>query len=146
EEENDIEEMLDAVAGVWQKMGRVPQEMANGAWDRYKQAQDDFYDSKYRYNPDHQSKVDKFTSKKEKLIERAETLTEADDIATAARQINKLHRRWKKVGNLPQRAEDKLWDRFKSATDAFNELKAENQDKIKEQEEQHYQKKLELID
>src|SRR5699024_697355 len=92
---DDIDEKFDALTGQWKKIGRVPQEKANEAWDRYKKAQDDFYDLKYRYNPDHQSKVDKFTSKKEKLIEQAKSLAEADDIATAARQINKLHRRWK---------------------------------------------------
>src|SRR5699024_4494483 len=50
------------------------------------------------------------------------------------------------IGNLPQRLEDELWNRFKAATDAFNEKKAKNKDRIKEQEEQHYQKKLDLID
>nr|WP_286670579.1 DUF349 domain-containing protein [Fodinibius salsisoli] len=143
---SDIDEQFDSLTKQWKKIGRVPKEKSNEVWERYKKAQDDFYDLKYRYNPDHQSMVDKFSSKKEKLIEEAEALVEADDIAIAARKINKLHRRWKKVGNLPQRAEDKLWSRFKAATDAFNELKANNQEKIKEQEEEHYQQKLDLID
>ncbi len=142
----EIDERFDDLTKQWKKIGRVPKEKSNEVWDRYKSAQDEYYDQKYKYDPDHQSKVDKFTHKKEKIIEEAEALLEEDDLATAARKINKLHRRWKKVGNLPQRAEDKLWSRFKSATDAFNEKKANNQDKIKEQEEEHYQQKLELID
>jgi len=143
---DDIEEQFEDLTKQWKKIGRVPKEKSNEVWDRYKNAQDEYYDRKYKYDPDHQSKVDKFTHKKEKIIEEAEALLEEDDLATAARKINKLHRRWKKVGNLPQRAEDKLWSRFKSATDAFNERKANNQDKIREQEEEHYQQKLELID
>lgn len=141
-----IDEKFEDLTKQWKKIGRVPKEKSNEVWSRYKKAQDDFYDLKYRYNPEHQSKVDKFTSKKEKICEEAEALMEADDLAIAARKINKLHRRWKKVGNLPQRAEDELWNRFKAATDAFNELKSKNQDKIKQQEEEHYQKKLDLID
>jgi hypothetical protein len=143
---DDINEQFDALTNQWKKIGRVPKEKSNEVWERYKGAQDDFYDLKYRYNPQHQSKVDKFSSKKKNIIEDAEALVEADDIATAARQINKLHRRWKKVGNLPQRLEDDLWSEFKAATDAFNELKSKNQEKIKEQEEAHYEKKLDLID
>src|SRR5699024_1246954 len=143
---DEIDETFDQLTKQWKKVGRVPKEKANNAWERYKSAQDSFYDLKYRYNPAHQSKVDKFSSKKENIIEEAEALTEAEDIAIAARKINKLHRRWKKIGNLPQRLEDELWNRFKAATDAFNEKKAKNKDKIKEQEEQHYQKKLDLID
>ena len=143
---SEVDEKFESLTKQWKKIGRVPKEKANDVWGRYKSAQDDFYDLKYRYNPDHQSKVDKFTNKKENIIEEAESLVEADDLATAARQINKLHRRWKKVGNLPQRAEDELWGRFKAATDAFNELKSKNQDKIEEQEEEHYEKKLDLIE
>ncbi|MEL7832950.1 DUF349 domain-containing protein [Fodinibius sp. Rm-B-1B1-1] len=143
---DEIDEKFDDLTKQWKKIGRVPKEKSNEVWDRYKSAQDEYYDRKYKYDPDHQSKVDSFTHKKEKIIEEAENLLEEHDLATAARKINKLHRRWKKVGNLPQRAEDKLWSRFKSATDAFNEKKANNQEKIEEQEEEHYQQKLELID
>ena len=143
---DEIEEQFDDLTKQWKKIGRVPKEKSDKVWDRYKSAQDEYYDRKYKYDPDHQSKVDKFTHKKEKIIDEAEALLKEDDLATAARKINKLHRRWKKVGNLPQRAEDKLWSRFKSATDAFNERKANNQDKIREQEEEHYQQKLDLID
>lgn len=142
----EVEEKFEDLTKQWKKIGRVPKEKSNKVWERYKSAQDNYYDQKYKHNSEHQSKVDRFYHKKEKLCEEAEALLEADDIATAARQINKLHRRWKKVGNLPQRTEDELWNRFKSATDAFNEKKAKNRDKIEEQEEEHYQKKLELIE
>jgi len=142
----EIDEKFDDLTKQWKKIGRVPKEKSNEVWGRYKAAQDEFYDRKYKYNPEHQSKVDRFTHKKQKICEETEALLEQEDIASAARQINRLHRRWKKVGNLPQRDEDKLWARFKSATDAFNERKAKNQEKIREQEEEHYQQKLELID
>ncbi len=143
---DEIDEKFDDLTKQWKKIGRVPKEKANNVWERYKSAQDTYYDQKYKHDPEHQSKVDRFYHKKEKLCEEAEALLEADDLATAARKINKLHRRWKKVGNLPQRTEDELWNRFKSATDAFNEKKSNNQDKIEKQEEEHYQQKLELID
>lgn len=141
-----VEEEFEDLTKQWKKVGRVPKEKSDHVWERYKSAQDEYYDRKYKYNSEHQSKVDKFRHKKEKICEEAEELLEEEDLATAARKINKLHRRWKKTGNLPQRAEDELWDRFKAATDAFNERKSKNQDKIKKQEEEHYQQKLELID
>ncbi|MDZ7716745.1 MAG: DUF349 domain-containing protein [Balneolaceae bacterium] len=142
----ELDDEFEDLTKQWKKVGRVPKEKSNEVWSRYKAAQDEYYDRKYRYDRKHQSKVDKFTSKKEQIIEEAEALLEEQDLATAARKINRLHHRWKKVGNLPQRAEDRLWDRFKSATDAFNERKSNNIDKIKEQEEEHYKQKLELIE
>ena len=142
----EIDEQFEDLTTQWKKIGRVPKEKANHVWERYKSAQDTYYDNKYKHDPEHQSKVDRFYHKKEKLCEEAEALLEEEDIASAARKINKLHRRWKKVGNLPQRTEDELWSRFKAATDAFNERKSNNREKIEKQEEEHYQQKLELIE
>ncbi|MDX1586263.1 MAG: DUF349 domain-containing protein [Balneolaceae bacterium] len=141
-----IDEDFEDLTKQWKKIGRVPKEKSNEVWQRYKNAQDTYYDRKYKYDKKHRSKVDKFRDKKENIIEEAEALLEQEDLAKAARKINKLHRRWKKVGNLPQRLEDKLWDRFKAATDAFNERKSKNSDKLHEQEEQHYREKLQLIE
>ncbi len=142
----EIEEKFEDLTKQWKKIGRVPKEKSNEVWSRYKSAQDLYYDNKYKHDKKHREKVDKFKSKKEKLCKEAEALLETDDLATAARKINKLHRRWKKVGNLPQRLEDKLWGRFKSATDAFNERKSKNSEKLHEQEEKHYREKLKLIE
>ena len=130
----------------WKRIGRVPKEKSNEVWSRYKAAQDEYYDRKYKFDKKHRSKVDKFYNKKEQICKEAEALLETDDLAEAAREINRLHRRWKKVGNLPQRDEDELWNRFKAATDKFNERKSENIDQLHEQEEEHYRQKLELIE
>ena len=141
-----VEDQFEDLTKQWKKIGRVPKEKSNDVWQRYKSAQDTYYDKKYEFDKKHRSKVDKFRDKKKNIIKEAEALLEKEDLASAARKINKLHRRWKKVGNLPQRLEDKLWDQFKSATDAFNERKSKNADKLHEQEEEHYREKLELIE
>jgi hypothetical protein len=142
----EIDDNFYALTRQWRKIGRVPREKSDRAWSRYKGAQDAYYDKKYRYHKKHRSKVDSFTAKKENIIESAERLVEQEDMAKAARRVNKLHRRWKKTGNLPQRREDELWGRFKDATDAFNEKRAENPELIEQQEKEHYEQKLTLIE
>lgn len=141
-----IDKEFDRLTGQFKKIGRVPNEKADEVWSRYKSAQDKYYDRKYEFDKKHRKRVDKYHSKKEKLCEEAEALLETSDLASAAKKINRLHRKWKKAGNLPQRDEDKLWARFKAATDEFNEFKSENLDKLREQEEKNYEKKLELIE
>ncbi len=140
-----IENKFENLTGQWKKIGRVPREKADNVWDRYKQAQDDYYDRKYKLDKKHQKKVDKFTAKKEKLCRQAEGLVDQDNMLKAARKVNGLHQRWKKAGNLPQRKEDELWDRFKAAIDAFNQKKADNKDKIEQREQANYDKKQDLI-
>lgn len=146
EEWERIDQKFDDLTRQWKKIGRVPGEKADEVWGRYKSAQDTYYDRKYEHDEKHRQKVDTFYGKKEQVIEEAEALLEMDDLSKAARKINKLHRRWKKIGNLPQRKEDELWARFKSASDDFNERKSENIDKLREQEERHYEQKLDLIE
>ncbi|MDZ7772490.1 MAG: DUF349 domain-containing protein [Balneolaceae bacterium] len=141
-----VDRKFDDLTNQWKKIGRVPGEKADEVWGRYKAAQDDYYDLIYEHNPKHREKVDKFYGKKEQVIREAEALLEADDLAKAAQKINRLHRRWKKIGNLPQRQEDELWARFKSASDAFNDRKSDNMDQLREQEEKHFEQKLELIE
>jgi hypothetical protein len=141
----ELENELEKLKKQWRKIGHVPQDKNQEVWDRYKNALDAYDDAKFKYNKEYRKRIEKFTQKKKQLCEEAEALVEADDIAKAARKINKLHRRWKKTGNLPQKEENELWNRFKSATDAFNDRKSENMDTLREQEEEHYQQKLDLI-
>jgi len=139
------EQKLKQLKRQWRKIGRVPQHKNNEVWERYKSALDAYYNKKFKYNPTFRKKVEKSLKKKIKLCEEAEALMDMEDIAKAARQINRLHKRWKKAGNLPQKEENELWDRFKAATDAFNQRKSDNMELLREQEEKHYQQKLELI-
>lgn len=141
-----LEDDFDSLTRQWKKIGRVPGEKSNEVWGRYKNAQDEYYNRKYEFDAEHRKKVDQYRSKKEKICEEAEALLEAEDLATASRKMNKLHRRWKSIGNLPQRDENELWDRFKAATDSFNVRRSENIDKLHEQEEEHYRQKLQLIE
>lgn len=140
------EKKFDELTKQFRKIGRVPTEKNREVWDRYHSAQDTFHSMRFKHDKNYRNQIEKFLSKKKKLIDEAEALVDADDLADAARRVNKLHRRWKKVGNLPQKDENELWDRFKAATDAFNEKKSENIDILREQEEENYKEKLKIID
>lgn len=130
----------------FRRIGRVPAEKNQNIWDRFHDAQDTFHSMRFKYDKKYRKDIEKFLSKKKKLIDEAEALVDTDNIAKAARQVNKLHRRWKKVGNLPQKDENELWDRFKAATDAFNDKKGDNIEVLRKQEEQNYEQKLKLIE
>jgi len=130
----------------WQKVGKVPPNKNRNVWERYKNAQDLYYDNKFKYDRIFRDKIEKALKKKIRLCEEAEALVDMDDLAKGAQKINRLHRKWKKAGNLPQKEENELWDRFKAATDAFNQKKSDNIDLLRKQEEEHYQQKLELIE
>ncbi|MEX1062635.1 MAG: DUF349 domain-containing protein [Balneolaceae bacterium] len=137
---------LEKLNRQWHKIGRVPADKNQETWDRYHRIQDRFHDLRFRNDSKYRRQIEKFLSKKKQLIREAESLIDDPDLAAAARKVNKLHRRWKKIGNLPQKDENELWDQFKKATDTFNEKKSENLDELREQEEKNLDVKRKLIE
>ncbi len=142
----ELDKKLSEFVKQFRKVGRIPADKNQETWDRFYKAQDTFHSMRFKYDTGYRKEIEKFLSKKKKLIDEAEALIDTDDLAAAARKVNKLHRKWKKIGNLPQKDENELWDRFKAATDAFNEKKSENIDELREQEELNYEEKLKLIE
>lgn len=129
----------------WRKVGRVPAEKNQQAWDHYNKAQDTFNELRFKHDKKYRESVERALEKKKKLIKEAEALLDSKDLADAARRVNKLHKAWKKTGNLPQKEENELWDKFKAATDAFNDKKSDNIDVLRDQEQKNYDEKLLLI-
>lgn len=143
---DELDKKFSKFAKQFRKIGRVPADKNQATWDRFHGAQDTFHSMRFKYDKKYRKDIEKYLSKKKKLIDEAEALLDTDNIAQAARQVNKLHRRWKKVGNLPQKDENELWDRFKAATDAFNDKKSDNIEVLRKQEDQNYQQKVKLIE
>jgi hypothetical protein len=142
QKEKDFEQL----AKQFRKIGRVPVEKNQDIWSSYHELQDTFHSMRFKHDKNYREKIEKYLTRKRKLIDEAEALIDADDLADAARKVNKLHRRWKKAGNLPQKDENDMWDRFKAATDAFNEKKSENIDVLHEQEQENLNEKQTLVD
>ncbi len=139
-----LSQELEKYFAQWRKIGRVPKDREKDLWERYNTARDLFFQKRMDHDPKFKKTVDKSVEKRKKLIEKAKSLLEMEDIAMAARQINKLHSDWKKQGPVPKELNDQLWEEFKAASDAFNERKSENMDTIREQENENYKTKQEL--
>lgn len=140
------EKELDRYHKQWHKIGRVPGDKLQSTWDRFHELESAFHGKRFELDASYRQKMESRLAKKRSLIREAEALTDMDDLAQAARKVNKLHRRWKKVGNLPQKEENELWSLFKQATDEFNEVKSENMDQIRDQEQQHLDERKALIE
>jgi hypothetical protein len=141
----ELDKKLAEFVRQFRKIGRIPAEKNQETWDRFHAAQDQFHTMRFKYDKKYRQDIEKYLSKKKKLVDEAEALIDADDLPKAARKVNKLHRQWKKTGNLPQKDENELWDRFKAATDAFNEKKSDNLELLKDQEDENYEQKVALI-
>ena len=140
-----LNDELQDLQNQWRKVGRVPLDRNQHTWDQFYAALDQFIELRYKHDASYRNSVEKALQKKQKLIKEAESLLDMEDLAEAARRVNKLHKLWKKTGNLPQKEENELWDTFKAATDAFNDKKSENLEELRAIEQKNYELKLALI-
>jgi len=130
----------------WRKIGRIPAEKSDEIWKEFKDLKDAFHEKKLSLNTVYRKEIEGNERKKRNLIERVEKLIEVEDLAEAAREINRLHKEWKDIGPVaPDKAED-LWNEFKNASDVFNNYKNEHTDEIKDQEKTNYDLKVKLCD
>jgi hypothetical protein len=148
----DVEnwEILDNELGEltrqWRKIKHVPKEKEDEIWDRFKNVRDSYFTIKAEHDQSYKKELESNIKSKQRLIRKALSLNEEKDLAKGVRTINRLHNEWKKIGAVPKELNDKLWDEFKAASDAFNKLKSENIDVIREQENQNYEQKVALCE
>lgn len=141
-----IDARVDELSKQWRKIGPVPKENSNQIWSRFRTAKDEYYKKKFEFNPEYKKELERNYQKMLNICIEAEKLIEEKDLALAARQINNLHKKWKKIGPVHQEQNQPLWDRFKAASDEFNKRKDENIDVLHEQEQKNYELKKQLCD
>jgi hypothetical protein len=133
----------------WKEIGPVPQDKKDEVWERFKTATDKIN----AIRRDHYSKIQdeqqgNFEAKVA-LCEKAEELVseQFDSInqwMKKSDEVSELFKIWRSVGQAPKKQNDEIWARFKTAMDAFFENKKEYFNKLKEQQLENYNQKLDL--
>ena len=109
----------------WQDIGPVPGNQHKLLWANYNALLDRFYDSRSIYFELKDLDRKKNLMVKTKLCEKAEKLSSEDNSNTAIRELNELHEQYKKVGPVPRHEQEKLWKRFKLASNKIYEKRKE---------------------
>jgi hypothetical protein len=133
----------------WKDIGPVPMDKKDEIWERFKNTTDKINERRR----EHYSKVEEDQKKnletKTALCEQAEeTLTLRNETVKEwqinTNKINDLLKVWKSIGPVPQKYNTEIWNRFKSSLDNFFANKKEFFDKLKDQQVQNYNLKVEL--
>ena len=127
--------------------GQVPRSENNNIWQTYKFHVERFYDllhlnrelRDFDYKNNYEEKI--------KIIEKAEKLSDLNDIHTAIRELNNLHRLWKnELGPVPREKREELWHRFQKATKKIHEQKNQYIKNIDSIKLKNYELKMNLIE
>lgn len=133
----------------WREIGPVPNEHRTEIWDRFK-------DATSKINKKHQEYFEGLREEQKTNLEAKSALCEkAEELAALVISSNKewnkrskemieLQKVWKTIGFAPKKDNNKIYERFRQACDAFFNNKREFYDEAREEQQNNLQLKTEL--
>jgi len=109
----------------WKKIGPVPKSNNDAVWIQFNGVRNDFYTKrKLHFKTQNDAKGDNLKLT-QALCEKAELLKDSTDWSNATKQILALQDDWKKIGPVPEKVNQAIWQRFRAACDVY--FNAKNQ-------------------
>lgn len=128
------------------KAGRVPLKVNEATWAKFKEAVRGFNRKKNAFYKGLKKEQYKNLEKKLELIKIAEDNQENEDFETTTPLMKKIQADWKKIGHVPRKESDKIWNQFKTACNHYFDRLHEKQDSANKIEVEAFAKKQKLLD
>jgi len=133
----------------WREIGPVPSESREELWERFKAASDKINVRRKEHYKELQTEQENNYEAKVVLCEKAEELIPQEELTLRewqkkTDQINDLFKVWKTVGRAPKVKNDEIWARFKTSLDSFFLTKRNFLNKLKEQQTNNLNLKIDL--
>jgi hypothetical protein len=129
----------------WKKTGPVPKELNDQLWEEFKTASDEFNKIKTENADLIREQESENYDRKVELCEKAEALSNADNWKTAADEMTQLLEQWKKIGPVPRKKNNTIWNRFRTAMDEFYKKRREYFKESRVDQKENLEKKKEII-
>ena len=133
----------------WREIGPVPLESKNDIWERFKEATSRINKRHHEYFEKQKDDQRKNLETKISLCEQVESINQLEiknfkDFDEKADKVVELQRLWRTLGFAPKKQNNKIYQRFREACDAFFEKKRSFYANNKEIQQNNLQKKIDL--
>lgn len=126
----------------WREIKAVPQNQVNELWKSYQHYTEQFYDKLKLNNEFRDYDFKKNLEIKNRLIEAIEQLAEDDkDPVASYRQLQNLRTEFRETGPVPRDLRDKIWERYKAASNIITRRHQKHFEKLRENEQLNYDQK-----
>ncbi|MGC4878870.1 DUF349 domain-containing protein [Micromonospora sp. DT43] len=116
-----LKEILDE----WKTIRGVDKKADGELWKRFAAARDGFTRRRGAHFASLDATRKQAQTVKEELVAEAETIKDSTEWAATANQLKELMTQWKAAPRASKEAEQKLWERFRAAQDAFFSRRSE---------------------
>ncbi len=103
----------------WKTVGFAPQKMNVKIFERFRTVCDDFFSRKAAYFKEMKELFAANAEKKKALVEQAQALSDSTEWKKTGDKLAQLQRDWKKIGTVPKKQGDQLWNDFITACNKF---------------------------
>ena len=133
----------------WREIGPVPQESKNDIWERFREATAQINKRHHEFFENQKDVQKKNLDAKIALCEEVEAISKAElksfrDFDEKAEKVVELQKIWRTIGFAPKKQNNKVYQRFREACDAFFEKKRSFYSDNKEIQMNNLQKKIDL--
>ncbi len=142
---------LHSIQKEWRETGPVHKEKSEEIWNRFKAAVDKVYSRRDEYLKGRDEKRHENLTAKTALCEKAEALANATyakmtDWKEKETELKALDEEWKKIGRVPTKFNESIWERFKTARKDFFKQKYNLLKHVREELTQNYTAKVKLCE
>jgi hypothetical protein len=132
-------EALRNLFAEWKKVGSAGRQQDEELWKQFREAQQHFYDRRAAFYEDNKSR-------KEALAARAKELSTSADWDSTFEEMKSMMADWRTVGTAGNRdLDNKLWDSFRGAQNAFFDRRFETQAKREQEAREAVKGKEQLV-
>ena len=133
----------------WREIGPVPQESKNEIWERFKEATSQINKRHHEYFEKQKDEQRKNLEAKITLCQEVEAINLLEiknfrEFDEKAEKVVELQKMWRTIGFAPKKQNNKIYQRFRDACDAFFEKKRSFYADNKEIQQNNLQMKLDL--
>jgi hypothetical protein len=137
---------LEALREAFFKAGKVPAEVTEETWAKFKNAVRAFNVHKNVFYKDIKHEQNDNLAKKIALVEKAKSLQESNDFNATTPIMKKIQDDWKKIGHVPRKYSDSIWKDFKDACNAYFDRMHEARNAESSEEVEAFEKKKAFLD
>ena len=146
---DDWKGTADALKGLqaeWKAIGPVPKEHKEAVWERFRKANDVFFERRQAHFSQADTDLEENLRRKEELCVRAETLSASEDWRATAEAFKSLQAEWKAIGPVPKEHSETLWERFRGGADGFFTRRKAHYDQLDKEQKENLRRKVALCE
>lgn len=112
-------DLVEALFNEWNALGPVPKRKTRKVWLRFKSAIDKILEKRRNHFKQLRSEQKDNLNLKREIITKITELAKAEDKEVALAEVKSLQDEFQKIGFVPIKLKNKIWDEYRAACDEF---------------------------